>query len=527
MLLLRSAALLTLLLASPDGLAAEPPPPWVQKGGSDPEAYPAGRFLTGYGLSSPEGTEADRRQHALAMAKDALVSSIRTSVSSEFTSRVTQQNKQMSHYAQNVVRTRANLELPGLDTLITYQEPRKNVIHALVVLDKQRTVELLEGQLVRQAAECTRTFEAARFGSDAGGLLHARHLRERMDEGLLVHAVLSGRPAPVLACPSPADLSVELRRVYQSMPGLDRYVALAALDLGSDLPKGIRVLMDRITFADTPFCGTLSAYLEQALAGQLATLGQVKILDKALGSIAIQAAGMSGSLAEALQAQAAVRGVIFDLGEDVRLTLRVTSTSGEELATASVPLPAPLVKKAGLKLVPDNYEEARKALEIVDAQVQDSKLQVKLSLDRGEGGIYREGDRLHLFLKANMDCYVKVLYHQVDGTQVLIFPNKFHPDARIKKNRLYQVPPDNNSFNLEVEQPFGAEMVKVIASTDPIEIESKTPDANGLSVVREELQSILLRTRGIALKKAETQYAEATAVVNTMAGAKQVGREKR
>lgn len=521
MLLIRSTALLTLLLASPEALGAEQPPSWVLRGGSDPEAYPTGRFLTGYGLSSPVGTEAERRQQALAMAKEALVSSIRTSVSSEFTSRVTQQNKQMSHYAQNVIRTRANLELPGLDTLITYLEPRRNLIHALVVLDKQRTVELLEGQLARQAAECARTFEAARFGSDAGGLLHARHLRERMDEGLLVHAVLSGRPPPVLVCPGPADLTVELRRVYQDLPGLDRYVALAALELGSDLPKGIRVLMDRITFADTPFCGTLSAYLEQALAGQLATLGQVKILDKALGSSAIQAAGLSGSLADALEAQAAVRGAIFDLGEEVRLTLRVTSASGEELATTSAPLPAQMVRKAGLKLVPDNYEEARKALEIVDAQVQDSKLQVKVSLDRGEGGIYRQGDRLHLFLKANMDCFVKVLYHQVDGTQVLIFPNKFHPDSKVLKNRLYQVPPDNNSFNLEVEPPFGAEMVKVIASTDSVDIEGKAPDANGLREVKEDLQGLLSRTRGIALKKAETQYAEATAVVNTMAGAKQ------
>src|SRR5208282_1688690 len=112
--------------------------------------------------------------------------------------------------------------------------------------------------------------------------------------------------------------------------------------------------------------------------------------------------------------------------------------------------------------------------------VRATRLSVQLALDRGAGGIYRERDQLHLFLKATQDCYVKVLYHQVDGTQVLIFPNKYHPDGRIQRDVLYQVPPDDNSFILEVTPPFGAELVKVVASTDPIPIEGGDPDVNGL-----------------------------------------------
>jgi hypothetical protein len=496
-------------------LHGEAPPVWVLGGGVDP-AYPAGLYLTGYGLSSPTGTEAEQREQALAMARAALASTIRTRVQSDFTSRVTQQDQHMSHYAQNLVKTRADLELEGLDTLLVWRDAPKRLTHALAVLDKARTRQLLEDRLKGQAAECGRAFEAARAASDAPGLLRARNLRERMEEGLLVRAVLTeGQAAPIL-CPSQADITFELRKACEALPGLDRHVALAALDLGSDLPKGVRVLMDRITFADTPFCGTFSDYLEQSLAVQLARLGQVKLIDKTQAADAIRA-DLGGAPADGPRSQAAVRGVVLDLGEQVKVTLRVTSASGEELASAQVDLPAALVRKAGLKLVPPNYLEARKNLELCDAQVQASKLQVKLALDRGQGGIYRKGDKLHLFLKANMDCYVKVLYHQVDGTKVVIFPNKYHPDAAIHRDQLYQVPPDDNAFDLEVQEPFGIEMVKVIASTDPIPIEGQAPDANGLVVVKEDLQGLLGRTRGIALKKAETQYAEATAVVNTMA----------
>jgi hypothetical protein len=263
----------------------------------------------------------------------------------------------------------------------------------------------------------------------------------------------------------------------------------------------------------------MSAYLEQALASELVTCGQVKIVDKAAGRDAIRKEGMDMDLSETLRSQAIVRGVCFDLGDYVQFNLRVTAAGGEELAATTVKVPYAFIRQAGLKLVPDNFEEAKKALEICNTQVQASKLKVKLALDRGGGGIYRKGDNLYLFLKANMDCYVKMVYHQVDGTNVVIFPNLYHPDGRIQKDRLYQIPPDDNSFDLEVMEPFGVEVVKLMASTEPLDTPNhQAPDPKDLQVVRDDLATLIGRTRGIGLKKAEAQYAEDTAVVNTMAG---------
>jgi len=517
----RSVALVTLLLAMPCVLRAEAPPAWVQGDGLAPDDYPTGRYLTGYGLSSPGGTEAEQRRQALAMAQAALAASIRTRVTSDFTSRVTQKNQQMSKFAQNIVRTMADVELDGLDTTLVWADIKARVTYALAVLDKARTLQLLEDKLDRQARECTSSFDKAKVTGDAQGLLQARHLRESMEEGLLVRAVLGGSLGD-LACPAKADIDRDLRRVLASRKGLDGYVATAALDLGSALPRGIRVLMDRVTYADTPFCGSLSAFLEQALAAELVTCGQVKIFDKATGRDAIREGGMDVDLSETLRSQAVVRGTCFELGDDVQLNLQVTAANGEELAAKTVKIAASIIRKAGLKLVPDNFEEAKKALEICDAQVQASKLKVKLALDRGDGGVYRRGEKLYLFLKSNMDCYVKVLYHQVNGTNVVVFPNQYHPDARIQKDRLYQIPPDDNSFDLEVMEPFGVEMVKVVACTDPIDMPAQAPAlSTGLQAVKENLSTLLGHARGISLRKSETQYAESTAVVNTMAGMKQ------
>jgi hypothetical protein len=215
--------------------------------------------------------------------------------------------------------------------------------------------------------------------------------------------------------------------------------------------------------------------------------------------------------------QAVISGTFQDLKDRVGLSLRVTALTGERLATSNPAIPAGLVRGAGLQLAPPNLQEARQALTIQTARVQDSKLKVKFLPDRGDGGIYRAGDQLHLFLKANMDCFAKILYRQVDGTQVLIFPNKYHRDDRIRKDEVYQIPTDNSSFELTVEAPFGAESVQVLASTEPIEVPAGAPDANGLSIAREDLASLLGRTRAIMVRKRAAQYAEDTVVINTVA----------
>jgi hypothetical protein len=169
--MIKAKVLLGILLLATARLQAAPPPAWVQGQGVDPALFPSARFLTGYGCSGPKGTEAERRLEAQAMAREALVSSIRARVTAEFVQKVTQADQSMHRFVQNWVTTRADLEVPGLDTFLVY------------------------------------------------------------------------------------------------------FLALAAMDLTDGLPRGTRVLMDRVTYAETPFCGSFSAYVEQVLADQLAALG--------------------------------------------------------------------------------------------------------------------------------------------------------------------------------------------------------------------------------------------------------------
>ena len=491
------------------------PPAWVANQGADAATFPGAAYLTGFGLSSTPGDEARRRREATAMAREALAVAIRTHISSEFEQQTVRKDQAMTRYARIVVRTRSALELEGLDRYEVHVDARKGTTYCLAVLDRARMALHLRGVMAQRAQECTGHFNRAKAARDAAGLLEAARLARRLEENRVVYRVVAAAPPPEVPCPGAGEIGAELRRVYASAPGLDGRLDLAAYDLGAGLPEGLRVLVGTLHYGDTKFSGTFAAYAEQAVSARLAAQGSARILDKAALRDILGAQGPEVDMGQALQAQAVIHGTYFDLGSEVKLTLRATSAEGEELAAATVAIPAAEIRRAQLALLPDNYAQAKKLLEIGPVQVQDSALRVKVVADRGDGGLYRKGDRLYLFLKANMDCYAKIVYHQVDGTAVVIFPNVYHPDARLLKDRLYQIPPSATAFSFEVVPPFGTELIRVMASTEPLAPDAGEKTPEGFRILKGDPLELIGQTRGIAITVGAALYAEDTVVINT------------
>lgn len=507
-------AVLAAFLLALGGLQAAPPA-WVANQGADAATFPGTAYLTGFGVSSTPGDEARQRREATAMAREALASSIRTHISSEFEQQTVRKDQAMARYARTVVRTRSELELEGLDRYEYHLDARKGTTYCLAVLDRARMTKRLADALAQRARECTERFARAKAARDATGLLEAARLARKQEEGRVVYRVVASTAPPDLPCPGTGEIGEELRRVYAATPGLDGRLDLAAYELGANLPEGLRVLVSTLHYGDTKFSGTFAAYAEQAVSARLAAQGSARILDKAALRDILGAQGPEVDMGQALQAQAVIHGTYFDLGAEVKLTLRATSVEGEELAAATIRIPAPEIRQAKLALLPDNYAQAKQLLEIGTVQVQDSALRIKLAADRGDGGLYRKGDKLYLFLKANLDCYAKIIYHQVDGTRVVIFPNAYHPDARILKDQLYQIPPSATAFSFEVVPPFGTELIRVMASTEPLAPDTGEKTTEGFQVLKGGAPDPIGQTRGIAITLGEALYAEDTVVINT------------
>ncbi|MBP1628725.1 MAG: hypothetical protein H6Q00_3200 [Holophagaceae bacterium] len=412
-------------------------PGWIQ---SPLTVFPGHTYLTGYGLSEAKGSEAQRLREARTMARQELAATLRVRVQSEYTSATAHTRKEGTQFVQNLVQTRSDLELEGLDRLETYIDPSTGTVHALAVLEKGRAAALLGERLRSQGQEARSEFQRAKLHKDLEGLLRVRGLLKRIREG----------------------------------EGLMRV--------------NLRVMIDRIVYGQSRFSSTFGAYLEQRLGERLLKFDGIQILDRALASRA----------GAPLQAQAMLHGTYLEMGDEVSLLLKATALGGEELASSQVRLPKAWIQKAGLRLLPENHLEAAQSLAILDTQVEPSDLKINLQLDRGDGGIYRQDERLYLFLRTSRDCYVRVIYQQVDGTRVQVFPNQYHPDYRVKKEVLTRIPAEGDRFDLRVSEPFGSEIVKVFASTEPFELAPTAIAQEGpFARLDSSLQAMTSHFRGI------------------------------
>jgi len=81
---------------------------------------------------------------------------------------------------------------------------------------------------------------------------------------------------------------------------------------------------------------------------------------------------------------------------------------------------------------------------------------------------YREGDALEIRVRSEADAYLHVLYQQADGRTYQIFPNRSQPVFRVKAGVDVIIPGRDDQFRWKTGPPFGAEMIKVIATDQPL-----------------------------------------------------------
>ena len=80
---------------------------------------------------------------------------------------------------------------------------------------------------------------------------------------------------------------------------------------------------------------------------------------------------------------------------------------------------------------------------------------------------YAFGEQVQLFVQTNKDAYVTVLNVDPQGTTTVLFPNQFQSNNRVPANTVVRIPDRASGSAITVSGPVGAELIKVIASTEP------------------------------------------------------------
>ncbi|MBI4553592.1 MAG: DUF4384 domain-containing protein [Candidatus Latescibacteria bacterium] len=241
--------------------------------------------------------------------------------------------------------------------------------------------------------------------------------------------------------------------------GLEDGLGELACRLSRTLRPETAVVVDRFTYQDTRIAGPFTGPLRRSLNAALAGAGRVRLVERIDRSARFADFGdpnAAETIARAVRADAVIWGDYWERGDSVIVNARVTGTDGVRLASASVVIPRRTIPyDLRPPVIPDDLPPSAHGLPLV------------VWTDRGDGGLYAEGERLTVYVRAGADCRLRLFYRQADGHTLQIFPNRLKGDDRVAAGQVYTIPGPDDAFDLVVRPPFGVEQLIALASTTP------------------------------------------------------------
>jgi hypothetical protein len=116
---------------------------------------------------------------------------------------------------------------------------------------------------------------------------------------------------------------------------------------------------------------------------------------------------------------------------------------------------------------------------------------------------YAEGEDVKFFVKTSKDAYVTILNVDPAGQTTILFPNQYQPTNLVQADRVLEVPDSASQSRIVVSGTMGTELIKVIASREPIDpFEARQLAAAG------PYQMVRARAQGVARSLTVTMLGE-------------------
>ena len=206
------------------------------------------------------------------------------------------------------------------------------------------------------------------------------------------------------------------------------------------------------------------------------------------------------------QAQDAfLEGSYRKVGEQVVVQIRLVGKDGTSVSRAEISLPVSGIKH---ELQPPNFSLVEK-IEKEAAQTENppsSDFEITLKLNKDTN--FREGDRLEIFFSSDEDCYLSLLYQDVEGNHYIIYPLKGQPNRKFLAGKGHE----NITKPMEIScyPGCGQEMIWAFASDRPVTLPEGYVDnlsGSGLRGYQPDvsIRGILNQHRSIKLSVKKTE----------------------
>jgi hypothetical protein len=134
----------------------------------------------------------------------------------------------------------------------------------------------------------------------------------------------------------------------------------------------------------------------------------------------------------------------------------------------------------------------------------------------GDKDSYKAEDVITFMFAANKECFVTLLAISTDGSVSRIFPNRWHKEGKVEKDKVYTIPPKDADFIFRVKGPEGTEYIKAIATLDTLKSTSQLKDEPKEEFAKVEDPEMVMKNIKIELKQKDTKNWSETMVAFTI-----------
>ena len=172
-------------------------------------------------------------------------------------------------------------------------------------------------------------------------------------------------------------------------------------------------------------------------------------------------------------------------------TILTSASSARSAGVVSVSIPRTILNQPDYALTPPNYDQmSRDLTRLEDGAVVGKRLKLDVWTNRGSDGLlFENGDTMKVFVRVNEVGYVRFIYHQADGSRILLVNESYVGPADVNKVL--------TSKTFVCSPPFGAEILHVFAQTEPFP-SLRTRSVGAADLLLDDLEQILATSRSAA-----------------------------
>lgn len=470
-------------------VSAQEIPSWVENNGVSPWISEQ-TYVTGYGIAALSKNDdlIKIQQIAEDNAKKNLAEKIIVQVKATSKTQKQQTGNYFEQKLESEIISLTDIELLGLKKEF-YQDYKKGFAYCLVYVPKNYLIESYEFKILEKEKELESLFFTAQeFEKKA-------QKEKAVENFLLCYPLLSdikNLQSVLLGLGKVPETSISLETfdIYQainklvlninSLNDLAFFIAYAFKEqTKGEILKGVIVIP--LTYLQTGMSSAFSKQFRESVEHQL-------IVHNKWETYPIKK--YEPTIENMTKIKYAVKGNFWEDDEKLHINIYVNEIlTGLKKASIEYEFDRNLIDEAFAPIKPDDYEKVKGEQDVFENnEINVSGLNLDIYTNKGQDGlIFTEGEKMKIYIKTNLPCYIQLIYHLSDTTRILFLNNEYLDVTRV--NKVYELP-----FVFVCRPPFGVETLQVNAREGPFpKIDTYTE--NGLMYIKEDLSSILNKSR--------------------------------